>query len=247
MKATVEHSYPAFVPDGVGSVVGCYAAAPGFGSSMGGSGLFISNDATTRSGDSTADMVGRAFAFYKSELGSGYRWVVSSHGYFEYRSFLEAAKAAWTKKPSQFETGRYELFTGTAKGSPAFVLTVATRATVQSEGSPVVRLNQITQETKFAPTMTSGHLFAGAHGSFSKIVTSGTAPPKITITSAAGPTTECAVFLDTTATLYALVRKGGTKAWALAGTIPHEDENGKALADVTDGVLHRGSPKKVWF
>ena len=245
LKGLIEDGYPGTVPEGVGATVGCYAAAPGFGASFGAHALFVSNDKDAHEGKGTSpsDEVSRAYAFYKRELADLYPQLVSSHGYFEYRSLLAAVAQKWTNRPKTFETGRYELFGGQLDGSAFFELTVSTRVRIQSSGSTgVVKLTHITGEYDLKPVEATGHLFAGTNGKFSKVVT--TTPPTVHLESAAG---DCAVFLDNKGVLYALERKSGTSGWSLVPNVEREDENGDTLAAVSDGILDRGSIKKIWF
>lgn len=249
LATNIADGYSGHVPAGVGMVVGCYASAPGFGASMGGNRLFITEKQRVIDGtpapptdpDPPSDAAARPlFNFYRRELGSAYSTLVDRQGYFEYRFLLEEVK----KWPTPgFNTARYLTYDASGGADPSlFVLKVASGMMVVSEDASPVKLNSVAERDGLVIAGQMGHLFSGRNGRISEVIFGGTYK-RANVVAASGR--DCAVFMQQDGTLYALTRTGSAP-WVVDTTPISVTRNGVAALAITNGILEHVVPGYIW-
>lgn len=110
IRETIRGGYAAAVVNGLGRTVGCYAAPPGFGASLG-AGMFITRNRSIVEGTSQGTgpdelALSRVYALYRRFVSAGYvsAGIERVDGYFEIRWLLDEAKS-WPERI--WSPGRY--------------------------------------------------------------------------------------------------------------------------------------------
>jgi len=225
-------SYVLNVPVGVGQLVGCFAALPGFGAQLVKSGdMRVTDSKKLEDGSVAADIEndGR-FDFYLRELGPDSKWFMDRSGYFEQR-FVSEAIANWGE--AAFHHGRFymrDISKDVAEG-PRWEVQVASGARVISTDK-LVKLTKVERRSGLGDPGKEGHLFWGSMGRVARV--EGGSPPKIMLEQA--DDTECAVFMQQDGKLFALTRGSDTEAWS----VDKRDiaRSGGQPSPIKNGVLH---------
>jgi hypothetical protein len=256
LAENIRGTYSGHVPAGVGLTVGCYAAAPGFGSSMpdknqpGKPELFITKKQTVIDGnptlgsppDSDSDKTARPlFDFYRRELGSAYPYLVDNRGYFEHRFLLEEA-AKWPTPV--WTTARYRTrdIIRNDGGQLGYIFRVASGARIKSMGANALKLDTVTAENGLVVAGQQGHLFAGKLGRCKDVVRNG-ATTYVHLEPDTGR--DWAVFMQEDGTLYAM-RRTGSAAWVVDTSPIPLQQNGTDMSPITNGILEHVTPGFIW-
>jgi len=243
IRKDIRASYVWAVPEGVGELVGCFAALPGFGSVHTASDMFVVHSVAgpdPETGPALVADVSRdpVFTFYLRELGKESQAFVDRFGYFEHRFIAEAIEK-WALPAFDHRRFRMRDFIADAKG-PRWELRVASGATVKSPARRV-KLETVEVKTGLVAPGKAGHLFSGRGGRVAR-----TAPAEtLEIFLEPDADTDCAVFMQEDGRLYAMSRPKGTESWVVeARPILRIGDKGKPLSPAPGGLIHNAT--EVW-